>query len=128
MSTKDSRLGIGNPTVQTDKIDMMHGWRFTPKGNNYYAIRLSANECLALEVEKSSTKDGAALVINHYQEGNVNQLFRVDHIGNGFYTLTAKVSNKVIDVPGWSKKDQEKLMQYTANNGENQHWRIDQIV
>lgn len=64
-----------------------------------YAIKSALNTNYGLDVEKVSKDDGANIQIYKY-EGLDNQKFEVKYNNDGYYTIKAVHSNKVLDVYG----------------------------
>lgn len=53
-----------------------------------------------------------------------NQLWKFEHIGDGYYKITNKYSKKVLDVLSYSKEDKANVIQYKWSNTDNQKWRL----
>ncbi len=111
------------------------GWvsgKYSPQSDNtgsadikagYYQIKCAANQNMVLDVRGASTEDGATIQIyqNAYQ---TNQGFLIKSCGDGYYTITAIHSGKNLDVANSGQKNETKVLQWTAHNGDNQKWKI----
>ena len=65
--------------------------------------------------------EGAKLQI--WQDCNVEQQrFIVKYMGDGYYKITVRKSNKVLDVEGASIKTGTSIQQYESNNTDAQRW------
>ncbi len=56
--------------------------------------------------------------------GTVSQRFMLTSLGNGYYKITAMVSNKVLDVSGGCKNERTNVWQYTYNGTSAQQWML----
>lgn len=72
----------------------------------------------------NSTADGAA--INQYQcNGSLSQQFKLLDKGNGSYNLQAQHSGKMIDAYGASIASGGGIVQWSANEANNQKWYLE---
>ncbi len=86
-----------------------------PDSSEYVVLRSMATD-LVVDVENSSTEDGAQLILNDYS-GSDSQLWKVDEtVHQGFVKFENKASGLVINVNGASKTDGLPLNQ-SANTG-----------
>ncbi|MEZ4542239.1 MAG: RICIN domain-containing protein [Chloroflexota bacterium] len=56
--------------------------------------------------------------------GGDNQRFRLEHLGDGLYKITAKHSGKVLDVSAASPDGGAVVIQWDWHGGNNQRWRF----
>lgn len=91
--------------------------------NGRYAI-ISRHSGLALDVNQSSSADGANVVQWEYTGGE-NQQFDVTNLGNGYYTIRPVHSDKSLDVWEWSTEPGGEIRQWQFTGGYNQQWAID---
>jgi arabinan endo-1,5-alpha-L-arabinosidase len=77
----------------------------------------------ALEINQSSTADGALLVQRTAGTGT-NQQFQFVDSGGGFFRLRARHSGKVLDVLNRSTADGASIGQWTDSNATNQQWSV----
>ena len=91
--------------------------------NGTYIIASELNKKLVLDIPQSSKKDGEQLEI--WTNGLTdNQKIKVKYIGNGYYTLTAVHSGKVLEVAGNDKKLNASVVQNQNKSTDNQQWII----
>ena len=90
-----------------------------------YKIKVSSNENLGLDVESSSKLDGANIQIwGSSQLIAKNQRFEVKYNEEGYYTIKAIHSGKVLDVAGAGMTNGTNVQQYEVNGTESQQWFI----
>ncbi|TLS53839.1 response regulator [Paenibacillus antri] len=81
------------------------------------------NSGMALDVRSESNLPGAE-VIQWYQHGGENQLWRLLPAGEGRYKLVNRKSGLVLDVERSSNESGAKLVQAADNGGDSQCWSI----
>ncbi len=91
--------------------------------DGYYQIKCAADQNMVLDVRGASTEDGATIQIYQYAY-QPNQGFLIKSCGNGYHTITAIHSGKNLDVANSGQKNETKVLQWTAHNGDNQKWKI----
>ena len=90
-----------------------------------YKIKLASNEKLGLDIEGSSKANQANLQIWGQSELIVkNQRFEVTYNEEGYYTIKALHSGKVLDVSGAGMTNGTNVQQYDANGTKSQQWVI----
>lgn len=77
---------------------------------------------LVLDVEGSTTADGALIRIQRYTGAN-DQLWQVLPVGGDLFEIRNVHSHACLDVRGNSNADGAELIQYSCHNGANQRWR-----
>lgn len=91
-----------------------------------YTIASFLNTAKVLDIPAASKDNGAQLQIYDSNLSTAQQ-FKVTKLSNGSYTITAVVSNKVLDVAGatlnW-KTGAGTVQQYTSNGSAAQMWDI----
>ncbi|MFK7906649.1 MAG: RICIN domain-containing protein, partial [Chitinophagales bacterium] len=99
---------VASPTFAT--IDHNATYQIIPAYNN-----------LALDIPGSSKANGAKLHqwANH---GGINQQFRLEPKGNGYYVIVNVNSGRALDIPGGSKADGAQLVQWDKHGGANQQF------
>ena len=91
-----------------------------------YRIKLAKNTSKLLSVVNGSTFNEAKIEI----QANNNQLesiFDIKYIGEGYYKIESIKSHKVFDVPGASRLKRTKIQQYTSNGTDAQKWIIKDV-
>ena len=88
-----------------------------------YIIKSAINESFVFDIYENLKTDGANLELWTSNKGE-NQIFNIEYIGNGEYTIFAVHSNKCLDVEGNSKKVGSNVLQWLPNNQDNQKWII----
>jgi mannan endo-1,4-beta-mannosidase len=97
----------------------------TTLANGTYSI-VARHSNKALDVNASSTADGAAVQQWAYSGGN-NQRWVVTNEGGGAYSIKAVHSGKSLDVNASSTADGARVLQWTYGGGNNQKWRIESV-
>ncbi|GAB3651974.1 family 43 glycosylhydrolase [Glycomyces tarimensis] len=90
-------------------------------GTSVSLAALHSGKCA--DVISASTADGAE--IGQYDcNGGLNQLWRMNDLGNGYVELTARHSDKCLDVNEASTSDGARVIQWSCNGGTNQQWQV----
>ena len=88
-----------------------------------YIIKSAIDEKHVLDVKGASMSDSANIQVWSY--ANVDQQrFRLNYLGDGYYTITSVKSKKVIDVAGGGKTSGTNVQQYGSNGTDAQKWLI----
>lgn len=90
--------------------------------NGRYAI-VSRHSGLSLDVENTSTSNGANIIQWEYWGGS-GQQFDVNNVGNGFYSIRAAHSGKSLDVFEFNPDPGGEIRQWEYLGGDNQQWQI----
>ena len=77
-----------------------------------------------MEVDGGSQDNGVSVIQQSLHRGN-NQKFDVFSVGNGYYSLRAVHSNKVLDVQGNSTEQNTPIHQYEENNTDAQKFALE---
>lgn len=88
-----------------------------------FVIRTVLKDQLGLDVSQASELNKANIQLYEYV-GENQQKFKVKHIGDGYYTITAVHSGKVLDVARAEKKDGTNVWQHELNNTDAQKWML----
>jgi len=94
-------------------------WTVTPVGGGFYTL---VNAATGKVLAAPSTAKGAQLE-QRTGTGAATEQWRLDPAGGG-YTLTNRASGLVADVNHASKAPGAAVIQWPANNGANQQWRL----
>lgn len=92
-----------------------------------YNIITKVNNDKVLEIEGQSTANNKKVQIQ--QKLNVinkSQAFEIKYLDNGYYTIKAKKSEKLLEIENDSHTNGAKVQQNTANNSNMQQWIIKQ--
>ncbi len=92
-----------------------------------YYLSTALNPIMVFDVVDVSMQNQAKIQIwekPNPEDLTDNQKFQITSIGNGCYTITAKHSGKVFDVPGASNVNGTLIQQYDSNGSEAQQWII----
>ena len=89
------------------------------EGTYVFSSALNANKVLS--VQNDGFGDQTAAVLNDKKDTS-GQRFEVRSAGNGYYTITAEHSGKVLDVNGASTASGATVQQYTSNGTNAQLW------
>lgn len=87
----------------------INGQQSLPDGD--YQIRSAKDFTFAADVKDKSTESGGTVQLWTAAESD-NQKWAVKHVGNGYYTLTAKHSGMALNVYGGYYKDGPDVQQY----------------
>ena len=82
-----------------------------------YAITAGSNENMVLDIEWAATNNGANVDLWTFN-GNDNQRFAFKYVGNGYYTISALCSNKLLTVTGTN------VIQQEDNGSDAQKWAV----
>ena len=110
--------GSNAQKFEFEKIQELVGEKIIEDGK--YKIKAGTNETLGFDVESNSKESGANVQI--WKESELiskNQRFEIEYSEEGYYTIVAMHSNKVLDVI-----DGTNLKQNDANGGKSQQWII----
>ena len=102
-------------------IEVIEGTKSIENGT--YKIQVQSNKNKALDISAGSTVNGANLQIWDYTN-ELQQKFRLDYLGDGFYKITNIRSGKVLDVAGGNSADGTNVQQYEWNGTDAQKWVI----
>jgi uncharacterized repeat protein (TIGR02543 family) len=90
----------------------------------YTLASAAASSSRFIDIEGSSSKDGAEAILWSKTSGN-NQKFRLAYdTSTGYYTITGVGSNKLLDVYGASLFEGASVIQWSPNGNFNQQWHI----
>ena len=93
--------------------------------NGTYYIKSKLNTNMVLDVSENSKQNSAKIQLwEKSAQVTDNQKFEITYIENGYYTIKAKHSNKVLDVPGAGTVNGTKVQQYESNGTDAQKWII----
>ena len=95
---------------------------FIPEGTYTLVPRCAPN--LRLDVAGASIENKTNIQI--YQDnGTMAQQFEFTSVGDGYYSITAKVSGRCLDVQEGKKESGTNVWQYNSNSTDAQKWRLD---
>jgi peptidoglycan/xylan/chitin deacetylase (PgdA/CDA1 family) len=121
-ATTDGIAVIQSPFVATATD---HVWHIKQVDATYYQL-VNGFSGKAANIQGASTADVAPLVQGTYT-GAAHQLFKFDLNTEGYYTITAKHSNKVLDVSDGSTTNNTPIIQYAPNAYSNQEWKVESV-
>ena len=91
-----------------------------------YYIKSAIDENKVIEVVNSLTANSAKIQLyDKTSSEKDNQKFEIINKGNGYYTIKAMHSNKMLDVKGAGKTKGTKVQQYNSNNSDAQKWEFE---
>jgi hypothetical protein len=93
-------------------------WRLDPRPNGHFCFCSGANDQMALDVPA----DYAHLV--NIDDDNVNQVWRLEDNGDGWFALILKDTNAAYDVMYGATHDGATMGRWPAHGGPNQQWRF----
>ena len=89
-----------------------------------YVIRSAVDKNMVLDISEGSNKVEANLQLWTYDNQVNQQRFKITSNGNGYYTIQAIHSKKVLDVADASKANGTNVRQYDSNATDAQQWKI----
>lgn len=89
-----------------------------------YVIRSALNKNMVLDIDGGSNHSGANLQIWSYNNKVNQQRFKITSDGDGYYTIQAVHSKKVLDVENANKTNGTNVRQYSSNGTDAQKWQI----
>jgi lysophospholipase L1-like esterase len=100
-------------------------WTLTQVGSAGAYTLGSANSGLCLEAPSTAA---AAQLVQNPCSGSTAQQWQVQPVGDGTFTLANVASGLLADVNGASTTQGAAIIQWYANSGLNQHWRLTQLT
>ena len=91
-----------------------------------YIIKSAIDEKYVLDVNQASSDNTANIQLFEYVKEN-QQKFKIKHIGNGYYTITALHSGKMLDIAYAGKTPGTNVWQHEFNNTDAQKWLIKEV-
>ena len=101
-------------------------WRFESIAGttDQYQIRaLNSNKCLGVSFDQKAVQFECSSI-------NINQWWQIEQTSKGILIRNmgqGQSYGKVLDVPGFSLQQGEKIILYPQNNGLNQKWKISEV-
>ncbi|MGT2929837.1 RICIN domain-containing protein [Streptococcus dentasini] len=90
-----------------------------------YHIASALDENMVLDIPNYSEEDGATIqIFPNKNSENDNQVFTVKYLENGYYSIAAKNTGKVIDSDHNGAFNGTNVLMFTPNGQENQQWII----
>lgn len=92
--------------------------------NGVYTLAPKCAPTRRLDVKSASTENKANIQI--YQDnGTLAQQFEFVDLGDGYYSITAKVSGLCVDVQSGKKESGTNVWQYKPNSTDAQKWKLE---
>jgi hypothetical protein len=102
------------------------GFTATPASAVTYTLAINSNSVKCLDVPENSNRDNQG--IEQYEcNGNGNQLWTRESLGNGFYRLVNENSRKCLDVRDHSSVDRAVVVQNGCNTELSQQWQLQPV-
>ncbi|AXG70390.1 ricin-type beta-trefoil lectin domain-like protein [Kordia sp. SMS9] len=92
------------------------------KEGQWYVIQ-SYKKQLVLQTQQPFQNNGVAVILGRYNTKD-HSLFKFEAVGNGYYIIRSKQSNKVIDIRGGSQKNGAVVQMWNQANVENQKFKL----
>lgn len=97
-------------------------------GRTYRLTAQHSGKLLEVPDDGSGTVLAAGThLVQRGNTGGINQQWRLDDMGGGYWRLTNIRSVKVVDVPGQSTQNSVWLQQYNDTAGNNQRWSLTDV-
>lgn len=111
-------------TLQPLASDGSQEWLLSETPAAAGAVTLAARHSgKCADVVSASMANGAEIA-QYTCNGNANQEWRFEDLGNGYHRVTAVHSGKCLDVLNASTANGAKAVQWTCNGGANQQWEV----
>lgn len=126
MDIKDSSTENSADVVimTADDSSISQGWTFIVNDTGEYYIA-NDNAAKMLDVPGSSTKNSVAMKL-WQANGDKNQLWQINDLGNGYYSIINVNSGKALGVKNGTMTDDNNIDQYDYHGYENQQWRFEE--
>ncbi len=111
-------------TQRTDANTAAQQWKFAATSDGYYQI-LSQQTNKVLDQVGNLQTDRGPLGIWGYAGGN-NQQWKPMQTADGYTQFLARHSGKAVDLLDGSQNEGAAAVQFTANTGATQQWRVDE--
>ncbi len=114
---------IGFPHTGSDPDAGAYGHGLTPDG--IWLEIVAKHSGKRIDVSNNSTSNGA--VLHQWAAGggnNLNQQWRFDYLGSGYYKIVSRRSGKVIDVKSGSTANGAAIQQWAYGGGDQQRWKM----
>ncbi len=98
-------------------------WKIKSEEPDYFRIESTANSNKVLQVNASANTDGAKANQWTWTNGN-NQKWKFTRNSEGYYSITAKHSQKALDVYGVDRNSGASLVQWANTNSNNQQFAV----
>ena len=105
-----------------NKIDIASGTKTIEDG--IYSISNKMNTNHVLDINYASLDNNANLEIYQYKNSGNNQKFKVTYLSDGYYSIEALCSAKLLTVYQSLTADKTNVSQYTKNDTYSQEWII----
>lgn len=105
-----------------NKIVLSSGTKTIEDG--IYTIKSKMNTNYALDINYASLENNANLELYQYKNSGNNQNFKITYLSNGYYSIEAMCSSKLLTVYQSLTADRTNVSQYTKNNTYSQEWII----
>lgn len=113
--------GTKSQKFEFKEVDVIEGTQSI--ANGIYKIAMYKNSNQVLDIDAGSINSGANVQIWSY--ANVlQQKFKFQYVGDGYYTIKNIKSGKYLDVCGGSGYDGANVWQYDYNGSEAQKWIV----
>ncbi len=129
MDVSGGSTSPGAPVLQWP----LHGgpnqrWTLAQVGSTGAYTVANVNSGLCLEAASASPTTAGGQLDQGTCGGAMSQQWNVQPVGDGSYTLANVGSGMVADVQGASQAPAAPVIQWPANQGANQHWRLTPIL
>lgn len=128
LSISNESLSNGNKIVTSEHNGGRgQAWNFHATNimeEGFYEFAPLVNVNLRLDVAGGSRENGANVQV-YTSNGTLSQKWWIKNDGNGWYTLTACCSAKMLDIQNGSSVPGANVQQYQANGSAAQKWRFE---
>ena len=91
------------------------------EGSGYKISNVNAGK--SLDVDNNSLQDGGNVLL-WSENGDANQRWNIEEVGDGYVTISNVNSGKLLDVDNGSMSDGGNVLQWANNGDANQQWKL----
>lgn len=113
--------GSNAQKFEFEEVDAIEGTKSIQDGT--YKISMAKNPNQVLDISEGATYSGANVQIWSYTNV-LQQKFKIEYVGDGYYIIKNIKSGKVLDVCGGNGYDGANVWQYDYNGTDAQKWII----
>ncbi len=122
-TVKPTNKPTAKPTVKPAKKPTPTPVPYKILPNGVYKLNTKLHSSMMLDVSGHGTSDGSNIQIYANNDSGA-QKFYLEHVGNGWYTISNTYPKKCLDVQGASNKSGTNVQLYQSNGSDAQKWRF----
>ncbi|MFG2848433.1 RICIN domain-containing protein [Kitasatospora sp. NPDC048296] len=128
MDVQHASASPGAPVLQWhDNGGANQEWLITRTSSGSYTLR-SANSGLCLDTPDAANTTPPVQLVQNTCDGSTHQQWKVRALVDGSYTLANAANGLLADDANGSTTDGTAVIQWRANHGANQHWKLTRLT